>query len=96
MNEKFTKGPWIAYFNNRDYPYANIGYWEVYSKSEDRTLCYLYGAEDREAMANAALFAAAPDLYEALEWAYRVHGEHGGPLGLGAAMAAALKKARGT
>ena len=38
---------------------------------------------------------AAPDMYEALEWAYRVHGEHGGPLGLGAAMAAALKKARG-
>jgi len=64
--------------------------------------------------------AAAPDMYEALEWAYRVHGDHGGfaagmnvglrhalewayrvygdrdrPLGLGAAMAAALAKARG-
>ena len=38
---------------------------------------------------------AAPDMYEALEWAYRVHGDHGGPLGLGPAMAAALKKAKG-
>jgi len=38
--------------------------------------------------------AAAPEMYEALEWAYRVHGEHGGPLGLGAAMAAALAKAQ--
>ena len=45
--------------------------------------------------ANAALIAAAPELYEALEWAYRVHGEHGGPLGLGVAMKAALEKARG-
>ena len=39
--------------------------------------------------------AAAPDMYEALEWAYRVYGDRDRPLGLGAAMAAALAKARG-
>ena len=66
MSEKFTPGPWEADFIDRDYPSGDFGYWEVYCVPEDRALCDVHGALDRDA-ANAALIAAAPDLYEALE-----------------------------
>jgi len=65
MSEKFTPGPWEADFIDRDYPSGDFGYWEVYCVPEDRALCDVYGALDRDA-ANAALIAAAPDMYEAL------------------------------
>ena len=85
MNEKFTPGPWV---NGR----YDMGY--IFDANGEY-IC-VCGIDDSDgANANAALIAAAPDMYQALEWAYRVHGDHGGPLGLGAAMAAALKKAKG-
>ena len=93
MTEKFTPGPWKVQRTNQgvfiegnvEKPIGYLAQVRGIYRDGNRVM------ED----ANAALIAAAPDMYEALEWAYRVHGEHGGPLGLGAAMAAALKKARG-
>jgi len=87
MNEKFTPGPW-----NTEYSYRKDWY-EIYGDEGMIMIAAAFNCQHKLDRANAALIAAAPDMYEALEWAYRVHGDHGGPLGLGAAMAAALKKA---
>ena len=87
MNEKFTPGPIQKEFNND-------ARW-LLTDEEGYPIADVYGGDMITDEANANLFAAAPEMYQALEWAYRVHGEHGGPLGLGAAMAAALKKAKG-
>ena len=98
MSEKFTPGPWEADFIDRDYPSGDFGYWEVYCVPEDRALCDVHGALDRDA-ANAALIAAAPDLYEALD---EIAAELGATYLTDAAMVnirhtaeAALAKARG-
>ena len=83
--------------------YTHLGDWinaetNIRFYRRDRYVIYWQPLPDQPE-ANAALIAAAPDMYEALEWAYRVllllYGDHGGPLGLGATMAAAMKKARG-
>jgi len=88
MSEKFTPGPWVR---------MNVTDVFTDGKSGQQIADCMpnIAVSINELAANAALIAAAPELYEALEWAYRVHGEHGGPLGLGVAMKAALEKARG-
>ena len=95
MSEKFTPGPWEADFIDRDYPSGDFDYWEVYCVPEDRALCDVHGALDRDA-ANAALIAAAPDMYEALEY---IHSElvvkTDGENYAYHMIEAALKKARG-
>ena len=91
MNEKFTPGPIQKEFNND-------ARW-LLTDEDGYPIADVYGGDMITDEANANLFAAAPEMYEALDWAYRVllllYGDHGGPLGLGATMAAAMKKARG-
>ena len=105
MSEKFMPGPWFIRrrkARNESVYHRRIMFGNAFEMASLRTSSdyaerkqLTWIPNDITMEANAALIAAAPELYEALEWAYRVHGEHGGPLGLGAAMAAALAKARG-
>lgn len=61
MNEtKWTPGPWIA-------QQADDESWEILTgDGRDIALAYLYGFAAEPPESNAALIAAAPDLYDAL------------------------------
>ena len=69
METKFTPGPWIFY---ADLPSTEPNWHLVTTANKLRVLANVH-IEPRSAMdlANARLIAAAPELFEALEWALR-------------------------
>lgn len=64
MNTKFTAGPWRVFTTTGGNKLVGVGE----QTGEGITDCGfgLWGGGDAEAIANAHLIAAAPDLYEAL------------------------------
>ncbi len=64
MKQQHTKGPWVI-----DEFYENGGFYKIRSASENicHTHAFAPSGTTPEAAANAALIAAAPDLYEALK-----------------------------
>ena len=63
MNEKFTPGPWEKEYS------ARRDEWEIYIDGDCIALASVY-PNVPEYAANAALIAAAPELYEALKFAF--------------------------
>ena len=61
MNEKFTPGPW-----NTEYSYRKDWY-EIYGDEGMIMIAAAFNCQHKLDRANAALIAAAPDMYEALE-----------------------------
>ena len=78
---KFTPGPWTCLGPSFGDPLPRYTTeietdWE-YEGAENRQICEMpFHHHDEENEANAHLIAAAPELYEALEWAYNTAVEH--------------------
>lgn len=78
MSEKFTKGPWVGFDGKK---FQNMGAWSAendecgshsavaVTDANGAVLCLVVeeGIRDRFIDANAALIAAAPDMYEMLD-----------------------------
>ena len=66
---KFTKGPWYAYSHDiKDCLDEYYTEWGVSSSETKRGICAMLGADSEDEInANAALIAAAPDMYALLQ-----------------------------
>ena len=92
MNEKFTPGPW-----NTEYSYRKDWY-EIYGDEGMIMIAAAFNCQHKLDRANAALIAAAPDMYEALENLLEAWDEWGVssfPDPFADMARAALKKAKG-
>lgn len=69
----FTKGPWVA---NRSIPLDGVDGWRIcavpYSAQYQTNIGWINGGDKNQP--NASLFAAAPDMYEALTLFVKYHG----------------------
>ena len=94
MNEKFTPGPWnVAGFDSRinEERYFGIG------TPCGQMIVESFGECDSNRKANAALIAAAPEMYRKLEWLQREFDESDDEelVAIGWEIELILKKARG-
>ena len=97
--EKFTPGPWVFEHGYRFYrcyssQEGKSGFYFRVGKNADTNLCSF----DDEWMANAALIAAAPDMYAVLtelEESVDYWSEYDVPIGIIDQIRAAISKARG-
>lgn len=66
---KFTKGPWYSYSHDfKDCLDEYYTEWGVSSSDTKRGICTMLGADSEDEInANAALIAAAPELYDMLQ-----------------------------
>lgn len=104
-DEKFTQGEWTAHLGIMEPTFVHIGKEEDYKDGETPVICELYHGikkkhqdssylafDSSEMEANAALIAAAPEMYRMLE---QLHGVLSSVPLLQGEIEAVLKKARG-
>ena len=77
MNEKFTKGPWVA--RHTGLIIGAVGSLEEESVAKIKPLCYMPPQDAVETeKANAHLIAAAPLMFEELEYILRANEAYNG------------------